>query len=58
VASLEEPDEGRPVHMRARKRRLYHSDAKEEKCDSETISSVEHSSLQKLHVHDIIFTQV
>jgi len=27
VGSLEDPNEGRPVHMRARKRRLYHSDA-------------------------------
>ena len=34
--------------------RLYHSDAKEEKCDSETVSSVEILFLSKLHVHNII----
>ena len=41
MGSLEDPNEGRPVHMRARKRKLYHSDAKEGKCDSKTVSSVE-----------------
>jgi len=34
VGSLEDLDEGRPVHMREKKK-LYHSDAKEEKCESE-----------------------
>jgi len=39
VGTLEDPDEGSLVHMR-KKMRLY-SNAKEGKCDSETVSSVE-----------------
>ena len=35
VGTLEDPDEGRPVHMRKKKKKLYHSDANEGKCDSE-----------------------
>jgi len=45
--SLEDPDEVRPAHMRAKKRRLYHSDDKEGKCNSETISSVEIQLFEK-----------
>ena len=30
VGTLEDPDESRLAHMRARKRKLYHSDAKGE----------------------------
>jgi len=41
VGYLEDLDEGKLVHKRATKRRLHHSDAKEGKCNSETISSVE-----------------
>jgi len=36
VGSLEDPNKGKPIYMRAKKRRLYHFDAKEGKCDFET----------------------
>jgi len=49
VGSLEDLDEGRPVHMRKKKRKkLYHSDAKEEKCDSKIVSSVETQLFEKV----------
>jgi len=45
VGTLEDPDEGSPVHMRENNKRkemrLYHFDVKEGKCDSETVSSLE-----------------
>jgi len=42
VGTLEDPDESSPVHMRKKKkRRLYHSNAKEGKCDFETVSILE-----------------
>jgi len=41
VGSLEDPDKGRPVHIRAKKGSLYHSDAEEGKCVSKTISGIE-----------------
>jgi len=47
VGSLEDPDKGRPVHIRAKKGSLYHSDAEEGKCDSEIVSSVETQLFEK-----------
>jgi len=47
VGSLEDPDKGRPVHMRAKKKRLYHSNAKEGKCDSKTVKNVETLCFEK-----------
>ena len=41
MGTVEDPNEGSPVHMKKKNMRLYHSNAKEEKCDSETASSVE-----------------
>jgi len=46
VGSLEDPYEGRLVHMRGKK--LYHSDAKEEKCDYEIVSSAETQLFEKV----------
>jgi len=37
VGTLEDPDEGRSVHMRKKKKKLHHSDAKEGKCDSKIV---------------------
>ena len=50
MGTLEDLDEGSPVHMRKKqkkKMRLYHSDAKEGKCDSGTVSSVETQLFEK-----------
>ena len=41
VGTLEDPDEGSPVHVGKKKIKLYHFDAKEGTCDSETVLSVE-----------------
>ena len=44
MGTLEDPGEGSLVHMRKKKRkemRLYYFDAKEGKCDSKTVSSIE-----------------
>ena len=48
VGSLEDPNEGRLVHMRGKKRKLYHSDAKEGKCDSKIVSSVQTQLFDKV----------
>jgi len=47
VGSLEDPNEDRLVHMRGKKKKLYHSDAKEGKCDSEIASSIETQLFEK-----------
>ena len=43
MGTLEDPDEGRLIHMVKKKEemKLYQFDAKEEKCDSKTVSCVE-----------------
>ena len=46
MGSLEDPDEDRPVH--SRKKKLHHSDAKEKKCDFETVRSVETQLFEKV----------
>ena len=56
MAALEGLDDSSLVHMR-KNMRLYHSDAKEEKRDSETVSSVETFFVRKLDVHNIIIIQ-
>jgi len=48
VGTLEDLDEGRPVHMKGKKKeKLNSSDAKEGKCDSEIVSNVETQLFEK-----------
>ena len=35
LVTVEDPDEGKSIHIRDKKKKLYHFDAKEEKCNSE-----------------------
>jgi len=47
VGSLEDPDKGRSGPQEGKKKKLYHSDAKEGKRDSQIVSSVETQLFEK-----------